>query len=88
MNESQLLAVAFSIIAVMFGLLTALLGWLGAKMYAKLDELTATVNRIAVDLHGRINGLETRITVVETYYQRFLRKGTPHAGLAQETTQE
>lgn len=70
MTDTQLLAIAGSLVAVMFGLLTAILGWIGAKMYAKMEELGITLHNIANDLHDKINNLDRRVTVVETYQQQ------------------
>ena len=43
-----------------------ILGWLGNKIYAKLDEMSGTMRAIEGDLHDRINGLDKRVTVIET----------------------
>ncbi len=73
MNESiNLLTMAAALVAAMFGLLTAILGWLGSRVYSKLDEMSNTMHSIAGELHNRINGLDRRVTVVET------RCGTRH----------
>lgn len=66
MSETMLLTIAASLVATLFGLLVAVLGWLGNKIYAKLDEMAKTMQEIAGDLHDRINGLDRRVTVVET----------------------
>ena len=66
MTETQLLAVAASLVATLFGLLVALLGWLGNKFYSKLDEISKNLVLMAGELHERINGLDRRVTVVET----------------------
>lgn len=66
MSEVMLLTIAASLVATLFGLLVAILGWLGNKIYTKLDEMSSTMHGIAGDLHDRINGLDKRITVVET----------------------
>lgn len=66
MTETQLLAIAASLVATLFGLLVALLGWLGNKFYSKLDEISKNLVLMAGELHERINGLDRRVTVVET----------------------
>lgn len=66
MSESQLLTMAGMMVAAMFGILTALLGWAGNRIYQKLDEMAVTMHAIASELHNRINGLDRRVTVVET----------------------
>lgn len=69
MDETYLLNLSLAIVAAMFGLLTAVLGWLGSRIYSKLDEMGKTMNAIASDLHEKINGLDRRVTVVETQQQ-------------------
>lgn len=66
MTETQMLTIASSLVATMFGLLVAVLGWLGSRVYSKLDEMSHTMQAIASELHNRINGLDRRVTVVET----------------------
>jgi cell division protein FtsB len=61
-----MLTVAASLVATLFGLLVALLGWLGSKIYNKLDEMNLTMHTIASDLHEKINDLDRRVTKVET----------------------
>ena len=69
MTETQMLTIAAALVATMFGLLVSVLGWLGSRIYSKLDEMGNTMHAIASDLHSRINGLDHRVTVVETYQQ-------------------
>lgn len=70
MTETQLLTIAASLVATLFGLLIAVLGWLGNKIYGKLEEMGNTMHVIASDLHSRINNLDTRVTVVETIQRK------------------
>lgn len=74
MNETAILMVSSSLVATLFGLLVALLGWLGSKIYTKLDELGNTMRRIESDLHERISALDKRVTRVETQVE--LRRHT------------
>lgn len=80
MTDTQLLSVAGALVAVMFGLLTAILGWIGSKMYAKMEELADTLHHIAGDLHDRINGLDRRVTVVETVVETYSQPGQRRGG--------
>lgn len=64
--EGQLLTLALALVATMFGLLVAILGWLGNKFYTKLDEISSNLVKMAGELHDRINGLDRRTTVLET----------------------
>lgn len=69
MSETQILTLAAALVATMFGLLTAVLGWIGSKTYAKIEEMGDTLHRIAGDLHEKITVLDRRVTRVETYQQ-------------------
>ncbi len=66
MTDTQLLTLAASLVATLFGLLVAILGWLGNKFYSKLDEISGNLVKMAGELHERINGLDRRTTVLET----------------------
>lgn len=66
MNDAQLLTLAASLVATLFGLLVTLIGWLGNKFYTKLDEISKNLVDMAGELHERINGLDRRVTKVET----------------------
>ena len=66
MSETQMLAVAGIMIGSLFGLLCALIGWLGSKAIARLDSVVEMLNKVSGELHERINGLDTRLVRVET----------------------
>lgn len=66
MTETQMLTIAASLVAVMFGLLATILGWFGSKLYSKVEEMGNTMHAIADSLHEKFNGLDKRVTVVET----------------------
>ena len=66
MTDTQLLTIAATLVATLFGMLVTLLGWLGNKIYSKLDELSRTMHSIEGDLRGKIGDLDRRMTVVET----------------------
>lgn len=66
MSEVNLLPLSLSLVAALFGLLCLILGWMGNKIYIKLDELGKALTKIAGDLHERINGIDRRVTVIET----------------------
>lgn len=70
MSDTVLLAIAASLVATFFGLLVAIIGWLGNKFYSKLDEISRNLVTMASELHERINGLDRRVTVVETRVER------------------
>ena len=66
MTQIDLIAVAGWAIAALFGLLCAVLGWLGNKIFIKLETMSADINGIASELHEKVNGIDKRLTVVET----------------------
>lgn len=67
MPETYLLTLAFSLIAVFFGLLMAIIGWMGNKLYNKVDEITKTLQDISAELHNRITDIDKRLTSVEVH---------------------
>lgn len=70
MNDTILLTIAASLVATLFGVLVAIIGWLGNKFYAKLDEISKNLVQMAGELHERINGLDRRLVRVETTIDR------------------
>ena len=66
MNDTILLTIAASLVATLFGVLVAIIGWLGNKFYSKLDEISNNLVKMAGELHDRINGLDRRLVRVET----------------------
>lgn len=66
MTETMLLTIASSLVAALFGLLVMVLGWLGSRVYTKLDEISSNLVKMAGELHTRINGLDRRLVRVET----------------------
>ena len=70
MTETTMLVVASSLVATLFGLLVAIIGWLGNKFYATLDEISKNLITMAGELHERINGIDRRLVRVETTIDR------------------
>lgn len=66
MSETQLLTVAASLVACMFGLLATVIGWMGSRAINALDAMKEKLNEVASELHQRINGIDTRLVRVET----------------------
>jgi len=63
-----------------FGVLIAVLGWIGARVHSKLDELTRTIDMkltavdnklggIERDLRQELSHLDRRVTRVETHIE-------------------
>jgi membrane protein implicated in regulation of membrane protease activity len=67
MSDTQLLTIASSLVATLFAILVMMTGWLGNKFYGKLDEISKNLVQMAGELHQRINGIDRRLTVVETH---------------------
>jgi len=72
-TETQMLTMAAALVATMFGLLCSIIGWIGSRAINAIDQMKEKLNEVASELHQRINGLDRRITVVETEYS--FRKG-------------
>lgn len=70
MSEAMLLAIAASLVATLFGVLVAIIGWMGNKFYSKLDEISKNLVTMAGELHDRINGIDKRLVRVETTIDR------------------
>lgn len=66
MSETQLLTIAASLVACMFGLLATVIGWMGSRAINTLDSMKEKLNEVASELHQRINGIDTRLVRVET----------------------
>lgn len=60
-----LLTIACALVATIFGVLLTVLGWIGNKLYLKVEEIAATMHQIAGDLHGKISDLDRRQTRTE-----------------------
>ena len=66
MNDAQLLTIACSLVATLFGILVAIIGWGGSRVISKLEDVANKLNSMAVELHGRINDIDVRVSVIET----------------------
>lgn len=66
MTETAMLAIAASLVATLFGILVLIVGWIGNKLYSKLDEMARALTQLGDTLHTRINAINTRLVRVET----------------------
>ena len=73
MNDTQLLTIACSLVATLFGILVAIIAWGGSRVIAKLEDVANKLNAIAVELHEKINNLAVRISVIETKCEEHYR---------------
>ena len=66
MDTNTLLTIASSLVAVLFGLLVAIISYMGSNVIAELKQLNEKLQEVASDLHTRISGIDIRLTKVET----------------------
>ena len=66
MTETQLLTIAATLVAAMFGLLAAIIGWIGSRAITAIDAVREKLDEVAGELHSRINGIDGRLIKVET----------------------
>jgi hypothetical protein len=66
MVEAQILTMATTLVATLFALLVTVLGWIGNKIYTKLDEVNQTMRQIEKDLGIRLHDIDRRLTKIET----------------------
>lgn len=66
MNDVQLMAIMIGLLSIIFGLLMAVLGWIGNKLYLKVEDVNKSIQVMASELHTRINNHESRLTRIET----------------------
>lgn len=65
MDAVIVLTIASGLVATLFGLLVMIVGWMGNKLYDKLDEMSRSMQIIEKDLHGKISGIDRRVTHLE-----------------------
>ena len=58
-------SVMTTLVATLFALLVTVLGWIGNKIYTKLDEVNQTMRQIDKDLGIRLHEIDRRLTKVE-----------------------
>lgn len=66
MDNNILLTIAATLVATLFGLLVALISYMGSNVINELKQLNTKLQEVAADLHTRITGLDMRLTRVET----------------------
>jgi len=70
MSETQVLTLAGVLVAGLFGVLAAIIGWMGSRVITRLDDMVDKLTDVAGELHTRINGLDTRLTRVEVLQEK------------------
>ena len=66
MTETQMLTIAASLVACLFGLLASIIAWIGGKAISRLDQMVDQLNSVKLELHTKINGIDNRVTKLET----------------------
>ena len=61
MSDTQLLTLSAQLVAALFGILILLLGWLGNKLYSKLESMTGFFD----DIKREIQKIDNRVTRLE-----------------------
>ena len=61
MSDTQLMTISAQLVAALFGILIMLLGWLGSKLYSKLESMSDAFNEIKRE----IQKIENRVTRLE-----------------------
>ena len=69
MTELQFFNIALSLVATLFGMLIMIFGWLGNKIYTKLDTLSDKMDQIETELHEKIMVLDRRVTRLEALHE-------------------
>ncbi|OGC95837.1 MAG: hypothetical protein A2W25_15285 [candidate division Zixibacteria bacterium RBG_16_53_22] len=67
MDTATFNAVLISLLATCFALLMILLGWIGARLHAKLDETIRILRAIERDLRGDLAKIDRRVTRIEDH---------------------
>ena len=54
-----------SLIGILVGVLTLVIGWAGNRLYSQLDQINNTLLNIDKELRKELSTLDTRLTVLE-----------------------
>lgn len=68
MNDSFIITTATSLVAVFFGLLVAVLGWIGNKIYTSLESVSRSLRDMEREITLRLSDMDRRITRIETVH--------------------
>lgn len=61
--------IALALNGVLFGLLTALLGWLGNKVYSKLESIERQLVEMETELRRDMQFIDRRVTRLESFIE-------------------
>lgn len=65
MEEATLLTLSSAVAATLFGILSVVIGWMGARVIVKLEAMDEKLDQVNMELHNRINSLDNRLIRVE-----------------------
>jgi uncharacterized protein YoxC len=68
MSESFVITIATSLVAVFFGLLVAVLGWIGNKIYVSLENVSRCLRDLEKDIGLRLSDMDRRVTRIESIH--------------------
>lgn len=68
MNENAIITIATSLVAVFFGLLVTILGWLGNKIYSSLENVNRGLRDMEKEIGIRLSDMDRRLTRIETVH--------------------
>lgn len=68
MTENFIITIATSLVAVFFGLLVAILGWIGNKIYTSLENLSRSLRDMEKELMIKLSDMDRRITRMESIH--------------------
>lgn len=65
--DSGLIQPLLGLISILVGLLVAVTGWIGKRLFERMDKIQELLRQAEKDLHVRIDDHEGRITYVEAH---------------------
>ena len=68
MSDNFIISIATSLVAVFFGLLVAVLGWIGNKIYVSLENVSRGLRDMEKELMLKLTDMDRRITRVESVH--------------------
>jgi hypothetical protein len=64
-TDQAFTALMLSLVGTFFGLLVAVLGWMGNKIYLKLEEVNLSLGKLDRDLTIKVHEIDKRVTRLE-----------------------
>jgi len=66
MTDQAFIALMLALVGTFFGLLVAVLGWMGNKIYLKLEEVNLNLGKLDRDLTTKVHEIDKRVTRLES----------------------